>query len=240
LTLGDVLDGMFRLTREHWRAFLLGEGVVMVGSFVLFALVTTVWSRLRAAGHRYWALLGALVLQGLVLLGIALVIMVPFFVLAVATGDSSGFGIWFLGLLLAMIAIVFAAIRMALAVPLIMVEELGPVEAIQRSNALVKGKTLGVFGTLLVAWIIVGVTTLVVQFGSYLIVSVILGSADNIAFDIVGVILGFGILLFTYVMTYALIASALVLVYFDRRVRTEGYDLTEGAGELGARTDPAW
>jgi hypothetical protein len=38
----------------------------------------------------------------------------------------------------------------------------------------------------------------------------------------------------------ALLGGAVVLIYFDRRVRTEGYDLTELAGELGERRDRPW
>jgi hypothetical protein len=64
-------------------------------------------------------------------------------------------------------------------------------------------------------------------------------AVDNTAVRIVGAIIAVVLMMFAYVMQYALLASAVVLVYFDRRVRIDGLDLTELASELGVRDAPA-
>jgi hypothetical protein len=202
---------------------------------------------IRAAGRRYPALLGTLLLLGLTIFGIVLVITIPLAVLAgVGAGSDAGsglFGLVILGYLVAWVAAVIVAVRLSLAIPAVMVEQAGPVDALRRSNALVKGKTLMVFATFLVVGIIAGIAVLVVMFGSTALINVttaaISTAVDNTAVRIVGAIVAFVLMMFAYVMQYALFASAVVLVYFDRRVRIDGLDLTELAGELGVRDAPA-
>jgi hypothetical protein len=299
LNLGDVLDGMFRLARDHWRAFAIGLGVVVVPlallSHLLIALtfgtppgfiemlqnpdlaeefvvtpadvagfgvatllsvlagvlvtplmygtavhIATVGYRtgqadpmasLRAAAGHYWALLGASVLRWLLPL---LILMAPLLLVAVGAGvgvDALTV-IGLIGLLASAVVAIIAVIRIAFAMPAIMVEQLGPVQALRRSNALVKGKTGMVFLTLLVVYIIIRVIgfVLAIPFGA---IGGGVGNAVGAVINAVGEML-------VNLVNYALLGGALVLMYFDRRVRTEGFDLTELADELGARETPSW
>jgi hypothetical protein len=196
---------------------------------------------IRAAFRRYWSLLGTLVLIGLITFGIVLAITLPLGVLTAITADSDavgGFvGVLFLGYLVAIVGAMIVAIRLSLAVPAVMVEQAGPVEALRRSNTLVKGKTLMVFATFLVVGIIGWIAVVVLMFGSTAIVSAIAAAMDNAVAAFVGGIITLVLVMFGYLMVYALQASTTVLVYFDRRVRTEGLDVSELATGLDA---PRW
>jgi hypothetical protein len=208
----------------------------------------TAMDGIRAAGRRYWALLGTLVLLGLIIFGIVLAITIP---LAVVAGvgvntDAGGalFGVLILGYIVAWVAAVVVSVRLSLAIPAVMVEQAGPVEALQRSNALVRGKSLMVFATFLVIGIIAGIAVVVVMFGSTALINVattaISAAVDNSAVRVIGAFIALVVMMLAYLMQYALMASTMVLVYFDRRVRTDGLDLTELANELGVRDAPQW
>ena len=302
LDLGDVLDGMFRQVRAHWRAFIIGLGIVVVPLSLLSGLVATlafgtvpgfaemlqdpqvaasfaagedipgtIWTLMgaavfslaasllltpliygiavhvavtgyrsgdvdpmtsvRAAARRYGGLLGTYILQGLVVFGI---ILIPFVLIIAAAASQSGalIALGVLSLLASMVFVVIAVVRLALAFPALLVERIGPADALQRSNSLVKGKTGMVFLTLLVVYIITA------------IIGGILGlpfSAGGGAIgDVAGAVITTLGQMVSGLVTNALLGIAIVLVYFDRRVRNEGYDLTELAAELGEPQNPPW
>jgi len=299
LNLGDVLDGTFRLLRDHWRAFFLGLGVVVVPLALLTGLVTTLlggpqpgfiemlqnpevmqtWAleaetppniggliaasgvavlaslvltplgygtavhiaasgyrgsrvdpmaSLRAAARRYFGLLGATILLGLVPLLIFLAPMVLVIAGSAAAVDALAI-IGGIGFLVSVVFAIIALVRVMLTIPALMIEQSGPVQAVKRSNALVKGKTGLALGTMLVVYII----------------TVIIGLVLALPFDALGGAIGEGAgavattigQMVTTLVTDALVGAALVLIYFDRRVRKEGYDLTELANELGEPPD---
>jgi hypothetical protein len=313
LNLGDVLDGAFRLARDHWRTFALGLGVLTVPLALISGLVNTLlfgaapgifdmltnpemletWATagppadlrttitaslmsllaslvltpllygtavhiaatgyrgghadpmasVRAAGRRYLGLLGAIVLMWIVVFGIyiaAVVLIVVLVAVGVGAGDASGaIGIAILAVILgiaAIVLVIIAATRVALTIPALMLEQLGPAKALRRSNALVKGKTGLTLGTLLVVGIITTIIGLVLAWPFEAIGSALRGAlgagAGAVATTVGQMVSG--------LVTNALLGAALVLIYFDRRVRMEGYDLTELADELGEPPDRAW
>jgi hypothetical protein len=313
LNLGDVLDGAFRLARDHWRAFALGLGVLTVPLALISGLVTTLlvgvqpglidmvtnpevletWATtgpppdmgtaltasimsllaslvltplvygtavyiaatgyrggnpdpmgsVRAAGRRYFGLLGAIVLMGLVVFGIylaAVALIVLLFAAGFATGDgSSAVGVILLSVVLgigAIVLVVIAATRVSLTVPALMLEQLGPGRALRRSNALVKGKTGLTFGTLLVVGILTTIIGLILAWPFEAIGSALRNALGDGAYSVATTI---GQMV-SSLITNALLGAALVLIYFDRRVRNEGYDLTELASELGEPPDRSW
>lgn len=302
LSLGDVLDGMFRMAIAHWRAFTIAVGAVvlplsllsglaltramgtmpgfvelvedpelqttiaqgtiepgdlvgmaaagllsLVASLIFTPLIYGIavhvaavgyrdgsvepMDSIRAAGRRYLALLGTVILIWLVPLLILLLPVVLMIIGGIAGVDAL-IVIGGLGVLVSAVFAVIATIRLSLSVATLMIEGVGPVEAVRRSNELVRGRTGWTFGVLLVAWIIV----------------LIIGSVLSLPFQLGTLALGgvVGAIVVTIGSTLSslvqnvLIGVALVLVYFDRRVRTEGYDLTQLAGELGNRRDQAW
>jgi hypothetical protein len=302
LNFGDVLDGMFRLVGDHWRAFAIGLGVVVVPLTLLSGLVSTlafgaapgfiellqdpqaletfalgsvpgnIWTvmgaaifsavagifltpliygiavhvaatgyrsggdvdpmtSVRVATRRYWGLLGTTILQGLVPF---LIFLIPI-VLLVAGAVSSSDGlaaIGGLGMLVSLVFAIIAVIRLVLAIPALLIERAGPVESLQRSNTLIKGKTGMVFLSLIVIYII---TAVIGGVGTFPFNA--LGGALG---DIPGAVISTLGQMISSLVTNALLGGAIVLIYFDRRVRTEGYDLTELANELGEPRDPRW
>jgi MFS family permease len=232
LNLVDVLDDMFRLARDHWRAYAIGLGVVVVplallsnlfialtvgtppgfvemlqnpelaaefgtattpaellgfaGASLLSGLVGLLLTPLiygagahiaavgyrtgrvdpmgsfTTAAGRYGALLGTSVLQWLVPVVIFLVPAILLVLGGIAGVDALAV-IGGLGFIPSAIWAIFVLIRIALAIPAVMVERLGPVEALRRSNTLVKGKTGMVFLTFLVIYIITTIIGIVLS-----------------------------------------------------------------------------
>lgn len=305
LSLGDVIDGTFRLARAHWRAFAIGLGVIVVplslltgfvlaqmfgsapglleslqdpelaqsvandqdierltsvvaasglagvAGFLLSPLIYGIavfiaarayrtgsvdpMNGVRAAGRRYLPLLGATILLGVVPL-LFFVLPAAVLVLGAASGVDALLVAGGIGLLVAVVLVIIALVRLTVTVPALMLEEVGPINALRRSNTLVKGRTGFVLGTMVVVYIISAIVQLVIAVPFQLLGGVfegVLGAAAGAitltAGNIVSSILG-----------NTLLGAAIVLIYFDRRVRAEGYDLTELADELGDPPDHAW
>ena len=275
LNLGDVLDGMFRLGRDHWRAFAIALGVIVVPLSLITGLLRTVtfgaqpgfaellqdpetatnlalgtpppdlgglaaaagfsalagifltpllygiavhvaatgyrdgrvdpMSSVRAAARRYPALLGATILVGLIP---AVVFFLPMvLVLAgVVAGVEALSVIGAVGFLVSLAFAIIVALRLLLTMPALVIERLGPIEALRRSNALVKGKTGLVFGTALVVYIItiiIGIV-LALPFGA---VAGAFGQTVGAIAETLGDIV-------SSLVTNTLIGAALVLIYF--------------------------
>lgn len=148
---------------------LLGLAAVILGAFAA-AGVTYVAGRARA-GDRPSAREAFLVLRGLApsilgyvgLIAAASLLLGTGFLAIGVFGFASGAGRG-LSTLLAVVA-VFAAVavvivgvaRLALAIPALVLERLGPVEAVRRSWNLVEGSTLRTFGIVLLAGLVVTV-----------------------------------------------------------------------------------
>lgn len=302
LNLGDVLDGSFRLVREHWRAFMIGLGVLTLPFVLLFGLIfarmasspgfldaaltptsdprqaqevlgsfagafgllllaglvampllygTCVhiaatgyrsghadpMASVRAAARRYFALLGAAILLFLIVLflylvlGIGLVVIGGLLISSAGGLDTGIGGLIGLAIFLAVVVLFIVMMtRYILTFPALMIERIGPYQALRRSYALVRGRSGMVFLTLLVVSIIGTIVTLVLTWPLEWIGGWVAGTTGA------AIGLGVGQIVSTILYT-ALMAAALVLIYFDRRVRTEGYDLTELADELGAPQD---
>lgn len=185
----------------------------------------------RTAARRWPALLGATILAGLlpalifllpgVLVGIGVVADAP----AVAAVGGAGF-------LVSLVFAVIAVIRLVLVVPAVVLEQAGPIQSVRRSNELVRGRTGMVLGTMLVVYIIVAII------GSVL--SLPFQAAGTALGDAVGTVAATAGQIVSSLVTNSLLGVAVVLIYFDRRVRSEGYDLSEMAGQLQDRPDPGW
>ena len=154
---------------------------------------------LRFAVHRFWSLLGVLALSSAGLVLGFLLCIVP--------------GIWLQGI-------------WAVAVPALLVEDLGPIAALRRSAALVRGGFWRVLGAILLgsllASLLQGVLTapvLALQLTgtSFLVTSLLLGVVQ-----LVGVAL-----------TTPYVAALTAVVYVDLRVRKEAFDLELLAGGVG-------
>src|SRR5262249_53697424 len=114
--------------------------------------------------------------------------------------------------------------------PAVVLEKQGPVEAISRSWQLIKGAWLEVFGGVFVAGLIAALPATAISTG-LTIFGVIASQGDAsqaAAYNAAGQVLGG--LLRTLTIPFSL--GATVLLYYDRRVRTEALDVQMMAESL--------
>ncbi|MDX6703254.1 MAG: hypothetical protein QOF26_3480 [Baekduia sp.] len=137
-----------------------------------------------------------------------------------------------LGLILGFLAFVIPAIWLAVAwsvtYPVLLVEDVRGVAALKRSFALVKDHWWATFGRVAVAYILVLVVTAV---ASSVIVAVPLLAVDDTSFGAL-LLSNLGSLIVT-LLTTPFLAAVITLVYFDLRVRKEGFDLALLAERMG-------
>jgi hypothetical protein len=161
----------------------------------------------------------------------SIVIMVigvgPGILIAVAGPDAAGVGLAALGGLGGFVVLIWLLVRFELATPAVMLEKQGVRESFRRSSLLVAGSWWRVFGILALATLLSGIVAgiLVVPFtiaanGT----SGLFGHGYTVHFT--GLLLvGIGnFLAGTIVRPFS--ASVSALLYIDRRMRSEGLDLT--------------
>jgi hypothetical protein len=219
---------------------LLFFAVMVVAGIVLWATLTRLFSQAYAGGEvsahdayrqaarSFFPLLGAgaVAVVGLAaaFVGIGIVMGI---VVAMAAGSGSVAAI---GVLTAvMMVVVFLVMLVAFAflfavAPAVVVERRGPVRAVRRSLALAKGAVGRVLGVTAVTWLIV--------FLPVAAVSAVTGTSAAIwnpaaaaTFSYTQVLLQqlFGLIVSGF--TGPFFVGAMVLQYYDRRIRTEAHDL---------------
>jgi hypothetical protein len=206
--------GTGMLTHVMGRA-VLGEHLDLGGA----------WTKVRPQVLR---LLAVTVLVSLVVVTALVLPLVPGIVL-LAVESSPGVGVVLLlvGLALAVLLGAWLYVRLALAAPALVLEDIGPVKAMRRSAALVRGSWWRVLGILLlttvVAQIVAGVLAVPFSLASSVVVA---SAADDSA-----VAAAFGLFLTSLgsVVATAVVlpfsAGVTALLYLDRRMRREGLDL---------------
>ncbi len=180
---------------------------------------------LRRTLRRFWPLLGGwfvshlLSLAGFVVAGaLALVLL--------ATGAGTGAAVVaVLGSLFLGVPVMVAVSTLSVAVaPVIVVEEVGPIAGVRRSWRLMRPRFWGVLGISLLAGLITSV------------LGGVLSTVPSIAAFVVGlehgwILLAAGAILASLVSS-PIVAIAATLLYFDARIRNEGFDLQIIATEL--------
>lgn len=207
---------------------------------------SSVAQSIKAGARRLMAYIGMLFVEGLAILGVALVVLLIFGcaigIVAAGAGAASGLlssadpdagaaqiaGIviivmclYVLALLLMAAPMIYLWCRWLVATPSLFNEGLGPVEALRRSWRLSKGqvwRTVG-YGLLLyiLGMIIVSAPAYVIQQIATLFVG-----AENVA-AATGIASALGALFST--IWHPFLVGATVLFYYDLRIRKEGYDL---------------
>jgi hypothetical protein len=202
--------------------FLIGQGVIALLSVISVLLATAVcfkavadaylgvepeWRRsLRFAVRRLGGLLGVAIVGG-ILVGLATIaLVVP--------------GIWLF-------------VMYSVAVPAMLLERIGPVQALRRSFRLVRGRWWSTAGTLLVGYLLIGIIGALVSGAIMVIPSVV--AEDNTLVGALGAVVGGTV---GSVLTTPYSAAVVTLLYFDLRVRKEGLDLQLIAEGAGVERDP--
>ena len=209
--------------------------LIFVFYILIFPFLLGVLSRIIAASYlgqkisagdaikgllKKWpALLGATVLVILALVGILVVFTVPVVLIVGQLAWLLIFAVPFIA-----IALLVLGVFLSLVTPIIAVEESGAIRALNRSWSLVRRRFWPYLGTML----LVGV------------VAILAGRLIGGAIGILGVVLSLAydpllypfLALETYisaVITTPLVAAGLTLIYFDSRIRHEGFDLEYAA-----------
>ena len=193
---------------------------------------TSVGDGYRAALRAALPLLGAAFLAWIgvmvAVVGLVIVLMIIMMVFG-AMGTAMTYlgvvlsGIGYIAAIVGIIALLFAV------VPAVVVEGAGPVTALERSFALARGALGRVAGVMLVAVLIAYLPTMAVMaltggFAQMMDPSAIPTAGQVISQQVLG--MGVGIL------TTPFLASVIVLLYFDPRVRTEALDVQMMADHL--------
>ena len=171
---------------------------------------------LRSSLSKYWALVGVsflVVLIPVVVVGLPTAVIVAGVVLEVpALAVVGGFLVF-----AAVLGAIALVILFSLSYVVVVVERTGPVTALRRSFRLVRGGFWRVLGTLLLAGIISGIVAQIAAF-PFAIPGDIFGDWLGVIFTTAGSVLA-------AIVTTPLSANAQTLLYYDGRVRAEGYDL---------------
>lgn len=130
------------------------------------------------------------------------------------------------GLVLLVLPGLYVAARLVTAIPTCVVEEVGPREAVRRAWARGRGHAGHAFGVLFLMFVL-----LMVAGGAAGLVS---GAATLAGNKALGAVLDFVLGAAATVLVQPLFPLATQLLYYDLRVRTDGYDLERMADALGA------
>ena len=260
LSIGETLDAGFRLLRARFGTLLVCVLVPMVPlsiiatiivastddkAFDVNATATTSDDGAAIAG----TLIGALIQGAAAALAIAacfrvissaylgdraeagpslryglsrlLPLMVAYIVLAIALGISA----------ILVVLPIFLGVKWSVTFAAIVAERAGPFHAMRRSWGLTRGHWWRVFGTLLVVGLIALVLYLAVVAG---LGGAIATSDDMSEFTYATLTTALTVILFA--LLYPLVASIITVIYYDLRVRNEGFDLQLLAQGVGADT----
>ena len=261
LSVGEMLDAGFRLFRHRFGTLVACVVVPVVPLTILGTIVTAstdpnaydVNAPVTDTSTAWVGLLVSLVLQSA---GAALAVAACFKAISAAYlgeranwADSLAWAVRrFIPLIVAYVLIViitipgfillilpgiWLSVKLCMAFPAVIFERANPFAAIGRSWKLTRKNWWRVFGTLFVVFLI----ALVVNFALTAVLGIVAGGSDTIS-EVAYAVLATIITLFTYMLTYPLWASVMTVIYYDLRVRNEGFDLqllAQGVGSDASR-----
>ncbi|MFF9348460.1 hypothetical protein [Streptomyces sp. NPDC014734] len=231
--------------------WLIGTLTFLIATAVVYAAVpavlqeavlgrpTTFSEVWRRAWSRVPSLIGTVILMGLIMMVPVVLLMVGFFALvigAITLSDGSGAMLWtlfaFLGALAVAPVSVWLWVKFSLAPSVAVIEGQGPVMSLRRSSHLVRGDWWRVFGIGLLAFLMAGLASYVIQipFTFLGVFSGVIGGAglddDPNPAAIVLAMSGYVVIMALGQLVGQFIATAFPqlvtgLLYIDRRMRTE-------------------
>jgi hypothetical protein len=141
------------------------------------------------------------------------------------------------GLALAFVALIVPGIWLfvawSLAVPVLLFERVGASEALRRSFGLVRNRWWPICGALVVGYLLASIVGAIVQLIPTGIAAAVAG--DSTVAAAVAAVIGGTI---SSMISTPFTAAVITLLYFDQRVRKEGFDLQLLAEGLGRERDP--
>jgi hypothetical protein len=269
LALGEILDVSIKICLAHWRTLIKAVLIVVVpvqifGTIVnadytvdSFQFGTDTTQTAEESLDELNQYLGGLAIAAL-LQGLAVLLATAACLRAIGQAylgeqtdwrDSLGYAmrlvpslllltlLYGLGLLLAFLLLILPGIWLyvawAFATPVLLVEGLRGRKALGRSFGLVKGRWWRTFGILIVGFILAAIVSTIVQ--AVFLIGIVVGEDNDTLVLILSAIAGIvGLSVSTPFQ-----AAVLTVLYFDLRVRKEGFDLELLAQEIGATVQPA-
>jgi hypothetical protein len=211
-------------------AYLCGAVLAAAASTYAVSLVhlerpASIGGSYRTISPYFWRLVGIAFVIGLMMAGIAIVIVIPF-VLSAATGSSAafsaGFGVLgFLALIVGVFLMVHLYARFSLATAACVVEKLSVTESIQRSRTLTKGESGRIWLVLILTIVLTYALALALMIPGGVMMAMGKQGAGLVAGTVV---LYVGQFLAT-LLAAPILTISLVLIYYDLRVRKEAFDL---------------
>ena len=189
---------------------------------------------------RWRALLAMLLVTGGATLVLFIALFVPFLVLAVATGlfvnnGSSSAAGGLLGALIVcvtcvafpivLIGIYSVSVRLLFAPQAIVLEKMGGLDGLRRSWRLVRGSFWRVLGITLM----VGILVAIIGQGPAYVIAIV---ANVLPFPAIGIVLNTATQAVLTIIVLPLQFAAITLLYYDLRIRKEGFDLQLMAQQL--------
>ncbi|MHC9295230.1 hypothetical protein ACRCUN_22425 [Mycobacterium sp. LTG2003] len=229
------------LVTQLASVLLTGMLTVVIGRSVFGGSITIgeAWQRLRG---RFLALLGLTALQGFVVVVVTVLVVV-----AVVAADAVGGGLaaFLVGaplVVAASLGFLYAVTVLLFAPALIVLERLGVFPAIGRSFALVKKDFWRVLGIWLLAAIVASVVATAVGVPFSLVGQLLSMEPDRVGMFVGGLVLVAIGGMIGQIITAPFGAGVDVLLYTDRRIRAEAFDLVLQTGAAGPAesTDQLW
>jgi hypothetical protein len=134
-----------------------------------------------------------------------------------------------LGLVAILIPGIFLAIKWSMTFPAIVAERAGPFQAMGRSWDLTRGHWWRTFGALVVVLLI----SFVLAFAIFVAIGAAVATSDSIS-ELAFAVLITAVTIIVLAVLYPLAAAIVTVVYYDLRVRNEGFDLQLLARGVGA------
>ncbi|MBB2892528.1 hypothetical protein [Flexivirga oryzae] len=203
--------------------FLAGMLTAVVAEAVLGRRISIgeTWHKVRG---RLLPLLGMTLLVALALV-VAVGIVVGIIVVLALSASAAAAAI--VGVLLGLgtlVGVIWVAIKVSLAAPAVVLERVGPITALKRSWALSRGQWWRIFGISVLAQIIVGTISNIVQLPGVVILAASAG--DSGTPGVWAVLLVQLISVVVSALTAPFTAGVTALLYLDQRIRKEALDVT--------------
>lgn len=221
-------------------SLLMSAALTHAISQIVLGRETSAIEAIRYIGQRFWGFAWTQILAYLIVfipIILTLGLLVGVTSIAIVSGLPSAGGMILIGaftiLLIPMsIVTIFLAIRIVLVQPVFVVEGLSGMAAVKRSYGLVAGHWGKIFVTMLIAQVIIlilsGAAGVIPQL--WLQAAEAAGRSQAIPFIVSQIATTIANIAFS-----PIVASVLVLLYFDLRIRKEGFDLEILAEELEQR-----
>ncbi len=226
---GEILDTAFQILRAHYEVVVIGSAVFLAPA-ILIALVLPEGHLVSTIADRLLTLAGSTVVIVVASdiytgqetdvqrsIGEVLGRFGSIFAAAIMQGI-----IVFVGLLLLVVpAFIFYAWTFAMPV-IVMVEGVGASASYSRSRALSKGYVGHILATMIIAWVIFGVVFVGAMLG--------LGAGAGLFGIPEGVVGALGGVVVCLI--YPFVSVVATVLYYDLRIRQEGFDVEFLAGEM--------